>query len=357
MEFQKSVYGKVDEQFNLILNNKFESQFKRISNDQSNVIEESLETFILFHLDKVINLDLISIFRSPEPTYGSEDICALDHFGRVHLFELKKRIIDEKAIDQLHYYLLSHAFENIETFLSNRMKESKKLFSSERIALYLIGILTNKKTSTFGFKEIEKVWNTSKPQFVRDIFKEHPVTKHYYNQLSDNAIFELKAKTLIKKSRKNIDYDTILEISKKWSNFFLQKIEMLPKDRRSFIIKRPMVIWLIAPTINKKDKTIKMIKELRKIGVDTRVVIVGVKKVQKDTSWLVRIQKEYAEKREMIEKQAENYASRNLQKDLQIIFKYYNEKSASDSKKDGGDLLTEPQIVFLSGNRVYKKFN
>jgi len=321
---------------------------KKFGIKKNRVIEESLETFFLLFYKDIINIKELQLFMRPRiGTWGGADLYFVDRLKRVHIAEIKKKRLTVNSASQLIRYNQNNVFKDINKFID----ESKKItshFTVEKLAMYIAGLYTNKRTSTIGFNTLKKL-KGDKLKEIQSLFGHKKFNASQFNKLDEKTKDIIKTKYLLQRN-KYIGYEFVFEKAKE----YYQKVTKNNIRNFPFVSEKTTVLWLIGPEMD--NKLLEFIKEKRKNEVDIRVALIDMRTIG-NYQWIVKIIREKYDKRDKIEqelyKKAEEFST--ILKESEIKLKLYNETPASQNSKVGGDNLEDPYVIF--NNNKYTQRN
>lgn len=297
------------------------------------VKEQVLETFVMLHLEEVCGFPLHFVSRGQG--FSDTDLMAYDALNRVHIFELKKRTINEAAVSQLSQYLMQHLFQSVDDFIEDRWRRRREELDDNKrtLALYLAGTYANKRVNKIGRQYVVN----HLPESLHDktgYHSEWPISQNWWSKIDQAKRNGLLFPALLNDARQGLKYGNsmldpgaIHKYADTWRARLGQKQRPPRPNWRS---EKPVVLWLVAPNVT--DGALEDVRQLRATGVDTRVVNVDLRAVPDKPEWYCKIRREDFPARDKLERTLIEEAEANTPSGTRIPkldMQFYQEVSPS----------------------------
>lgn len=312
---------------------------------KNRVVEEVLETFVALHLERVTGLPLEYVCRGHR-SWAGEDLVAWGRLGRVHLFELKKKTINEKVIGQLMQYAMRHMFRPVEAFVEKKWRHRSSTLG-DALAMYLAGACANERTTKLGCAYV--VENLPKElQATTGYQGDWPISQYWWDKQDRVKRDELLFESLLNAVRNptssepaGFDTVSVRALANDWSTRLGERHR---PPRPHLRATRPVVLWLVAPNVT--GGAVEQVREWRGMGLDTRVVNVDLRKSREEVEFYASIQREDFAARDELERQLldDPTIEPPLERIPQVELHFYESSSPSAAgHDDDGRPLDEPR--------------
>jgi hypothetical protein len=335
---------------------------------KNRVAEECVETMLALHFEQIFGTKPIFVLRS-RAMQSEADVVAMDVLGRVHIVEVKQgERVTAQVVRQAIQYAYRFLFVDPWNHFCEQARRSNTPATASRFALWFAALHAGVQTKTLGPAHAERL--AARTEFRDKIAKyfQRGVTATEYRKLKPDEedhvdaeiAFELARRRKTAKSPgrrlKMKSYEELLEIGRRWAERTC--IDAVPSDLASsdraepwFRAIRPLVLWVVGKEVT--QDAVEELQRLRGLGVDARGMEVEVRSRPHETRWHLRVWREDAKERDMLERKVAERARQEGfcgRRRPWLSLRIYDERSPSDKSEDvHGQLLDAPQATFWGG--------
>lgn len=319
-------------------------------------IEKVLETFIALEFESVTGFQPVAAAVS-RALRSEADVVALDELGRVHLVEVKPDKISEADVEQATQYMLRYVFSDRLAALGEGISDYD--VRQHEIAVTLAAVAAGYDATKVGFKNYrhEVANDPSLLDYAKNQLGRSPTESSWATDRQTVAGARLHIAWMLASARRHgffasVSHEAAVESAlaaaearstSLWAPRNMESMAGLPRP------KRALILWLAAPRVS--DKALQKLTALRAVGIDVRVVEIDMRRQRVadpagNQGWSVRIRRESAPARDVVEAEAIAAARQGKIAAARISAHFYMEKppSARDVSPLYGQQLDFPDI-------------